>query len=32
MLDTLFNLQLLLQELEFWKLVLEIFINLNITM
>lgn len=32
MLDTLFNLQLLLQELEFWKLVLEIFTNLNITM
>jgi len=32
MLDTLFNLQLLLQELEFWKLVMEIFINLNITM
>lgn len=32
MLEAMWELQLLLSELEYWKLVLEIFINLGITL
>jgi hypothetical protein len=32
MLETMWQLQILVQELEFWKLVLEIFTQLNITL